>query len=200
MRGFDWVVPCDADEIWYSPFGRVGDVLDAAPADSLFAPAVLYDHMPSALDDPTVENPVERIGWRFVRPGKLPKVACRLVPGLLIGMGNHDAAVQTIIRSDDDARPRLFNGQLVVRHFTWRTPDQYVRKIRNGVAAYAAADLAGDFGNHWRQWADRPDDAIIDWFLAYGWTDDPEARIACEDADERLIFDPAPASSWQSGA
>ena len=32
----------------------------------------------------------------------------------------------------------LVAGGLVIRHFSWRSEEQYLRKIRNGQAAYAA--------------------------------------------------------------
>jgi glycosyltransferase involved in cell wall biosynthesis len=45
--GHDWVVPFDADEVWYSPFGRIADVLDGIGVQWLAAPASLYDHVPA---------------------------------------------------------------------------------------------------------------------------------------------------------
>ncbi len=31
VQGARWVIPADQDERWYSPFGRIGDVLDGRP-------------------------------------------------------------------------------------------------------------------------------------------------------------------------
>lgn len=174
--GHEWVVPCDADEFWYSPHGRIADVLSGLPRTALFARAVLFDHIGTILDEPG--PPVERLAWRFNAPGALPKVACRLTPDLEIGMGNHDAAGFGKVRSDS---PHALDGILVVRHYPWRSPEQFLRKITNGARAYAAApDLSPAFGEHWRAFG-LPDDpgfeeACLSWFWHWGFAGDPRAR------------------------
>src|SRR5690606_4675809 len=46
LGGADWVVPFDADELWYSPDGRtVADVLSAADADVVAAAE--FKHWPT---------------------------------------------------------------------------------------------------------------------------------------------------------
>src|SRR5262245_51477569 len=40
--GAEWVIPFDADEVWYSPFGRISDVLHGQPTSAI-ATADLYD-------------------------------------------------------------------------------------------------------------------------------------------------------------
>ncbi len=74
---------------------------------------------------------------------------------------------------------------LVVRHFSWRSAEQYVRKIRNGEAAYAATDLPFSTGEHWRRWVGKPDEAIVESFFQWFHFDDPRQ-------DDTLIYDPAP--------
>lgn len=181
-QGYGWVVPCDADEVWHANDGRrLGDYLDGVAPDVQIVEAPLYNHLPTAID-PDVENPLRRIGFRQRQHGQLPKVACRLRPDLEIGMGNHSA------RTSGTA---LAAGGLSVRHFTWRTPEQYVRKIRNGYLAYAAAgpELAG-YGGHWKLHGD-PADPTFDERVAahfYEWF-----HSARPYADASLIWDPAPA-------
>ncbi len=179
-RGFDWVIPCDADEVWYAPDGRrVADFLDGLAPDVQIVRAALYNHLPTAAD-PDVPNPIERIGWRKREHGALPKVCARCRPDLRIDMGNHSAST--------DGTAVAVDG-LVIRHYSWRSVDQYVRKIRNGSAAYAASGLPETYGAHWRMWDGKPDEALRDHFGAWFYSTNPLA-------DATLIFDPAPASTW----
>lgn len=72
---------------------------------------------------------------------------------------------------------------LHVRHFSWRTVEQYVRKIRNGELAYAATDLPETTGRHWRAFAGKKDSAVADHFWEWFYFNDPEA-------DDSMMFDP----------
>ena len=91
-RGFDWVIPCDADEMWVAADGRtVGAWLRGVPPDVLLARAALYNYVPTA-EDPADSNPFTRIGWRLAEPAPLGKVACRLRPDLTVEAGNHGAS------------------------------------------------------------------------------------------------------------
>lgn len=177
--GFSWVLPCDADECWYvsaeieRPLSRF---LDGLAPDVHIVWGELYNHIPTALDDAEELNPFKRIGWRKRERGPLGKVACRLHPSLIIQAGNHMASYEgTALRT----------GGLTVRHFSWRTPEAYVRKIRNGFAAYAATDLPFDTGKHWRMWEDHSDENIINHFNTWFYALDPKV-------DSSLIYDPAP--------
>lgn len=168
-EGADWVVPFDADEWWYSPFGRIGDVLEAIPDEWLVASAALYDHVATALD-PAEADPVRRIQYRRPYPADLPKVAARTASDLVIEQGNHGAHYT--------ARPAALAGQLVVRHFSYRSAEQFVSKARNGAAAYAATDLPDDSGAHWRGYgrilAEQGEEACGDVFRRWFWQ--PDAR------------------------
>lgn len=179
-RGFDWVVPCDADEVWYSAFGRVGDILDGASANVGIVEAELYDHVATA-SDPGDGSPIERLGYRRVEPAPLGKVACRLLPGLVIEQGNHGAHYP--------GRVQRLPAALTVRHFPYRSAAQMTRKIRNGAAAYAATDLPPEVGRHWREYGQLLDEhgerAIEEIFHEWFWADDPEADLS-------LVYDPAP--------
>jgi hypothetical protein len=132
--------------------------------------------VPTSLD-PDDPNPARRIGWRLPDPGVLPKVAARTAPDLIIEMGNHAATYP----SDPCA---FAVGGLTIHHYSWRTADQYLRKIRNGSEAYAATDLDAGFGAHWRGMDGATDDAIMAHFDKWFWFDDP--------ADGGLVYDPAP--------
>lgn len=174
--GASWILPFDADEAWYSPFGRIADVLAEHP-DACIAPAAVYDHVATARDP--IGEPMTAMGWRRHQPGPLPKVACRAALPVTIEQGNHGACYP-------QERPE---GLLVVRHFPYRSPAQMVRKARNGAEAYAATDLPEDQGKHWRDYGrlieSQGPEALEDVFRRYFWSPEP-------DADPALIFDPAP--------
>lgn len=182
-RGAEWIVPFDMDEIHYSPFGRIADVLGRIPPQWLVATAELYDHVATAAD-PALEDPVKRIGWRRRERAPLHKVACRWREDLVIEQGNHGARY--------DGGATVMAGQLVIRHFPYRSAEQFVRKARNGAAAYkAATDLPMNLGAHWRGYGaiaeGSGDEACAEIFRTWFWSADPTA-------DEKLIYDPAPAS------
>lgn len=140
--GADWVVPFDSDEIWYSPFGTIKDVLTEIQPQWLAASADMYDHVSSSEDDTTESNPIKRIGWRRREKGMLPKVACRWREDLVIQQGNHAAQYR--------GGTTYQEGLLVIRHFPYRTGEQFCSKARNGAAAYAATNLEETAGAHWR--------------------------------------------------
>lgn len=177
--GYEWVVPCDADEIWYSTHGRVGDLLCAYGDQGYdIVGADLYDHVATG-QDPGIVDPVQRIGWRRREMGGLPKVAVRIKPGLVIEQGNHGAHYPDEVRRADHA--------LVIRHFPYRSVGQMVSKVRNGAAAYAETDLPREQGQHWREYGELlkagGPDAIGDVFRTWFWVRSPHA-------DPQLIFDP----------
>lgn len=169
-HGADWVVPFDADERWYSPFGRIADVLRENSAS--IASAALYDHVATG-DDPAA-GPLDSMFWRRRDPAPLPKVACRPYAPVTIHQGNHGA----------DYGDRV-DGLLVVRHFPYRSAEQMIRKARNGGAAYAATDLPEDQGKHWRDYNRLSDEQLADVFREFFWARRPER-------DPSLIFDPCP--------
>lgn len=171
---FSWVVPCDADELWYGPGGmRVGDYLDSLSPDVQVAEADLYNYLPVCWLPPA--DPFTEIQWRQAAPGALPKIACRLAYGLQILAGNHNARYGS-------SRINRVRG-LTVRHFSWRTPEQYVRKIRNGLEAYAATDLDPAYGAHWRMFEGATNEEIEAHFREWFCKDDP--------VKAELVHDPA---------
>lgn len=189
--GAEMIVPFDADEWWYSPFGRIADVLADVRPQWLIVPAPLFDHVATA-EDPLEGDPVARMGFRRREPNPLPKVACRWREDMTIAQGNHDAHYI--------GRGTRFDQLLVVRHFPYRSVAQLVRKVRNGAAAYRAAgdELPPFMGAHWRQWGDlldqRGEEAIAEIFHGWYWRDRPRADDydPAGEARSALIFDPAP--------
>lgn len=189
--GAEWIVPFDADEWWYSPFGRIADVLADVAPQWLVVPAPLYDHVATA-EDPVDVDPVRRLGFRRREANPLPKVACRWRDDMTIAQGNHDAHYT--------GRASYFDPLLTVRHFPYRSVEQLVRKVRNGAAAYAAGgdSIPEDFGAHWRQWGrlleERGEPAIAELFHDWYWRDRPRDHWITPDNQRQppLIYDPAP--------
>lgn len=192
-HGAEWVVPFDADEVWLPRrCQRIADLLEEMPTWALIAEATLYDHVASGLD-PDLEDPIEQIQWRRPDPAPLPKVACRVIDGLTIEQGNHGASyVHTHV-------PPRVSGLLNIRHFPYRSIEQFVRKIRNGAQAYAATDLPPDVGAHWRQYGEILDahgeDGLAEVFRTWYWRRDPGEEIRIEgEYQPPLIHDPCPVS------
>lgn len=168
--GSRWVIPCDADEIWTASDGRpVADVLRGLPPDVLLVHAEIRNHVPTSADDHADASPLRRMPMRLAEVAPLGKVACRAAGDLTIEQGNHGA------RYDDAPHTMTVRGLLAVHHYSWRSADQYLRKIRNGEAAYAATDLPDEVGAHWRMFAGASDDAIRDHFRR--WFHDPDADL-----------------------
>lgn len=134
-QGADWVVPFDADEVWLSPHGRIGDVLSSIPED--IALATWYDHVTTSQE---AGDPVALRPYRKRLPATWPKVAVRPFLGVSLLQGNHDA----------NYTPARVNA-LEVRHFPYRSAAQMERKVRNGVEASDAAGHPPTVLSHWRE-------------------------------------------------
>lgn len=179
--GAEWVVPFDSDEIWYSPFGTIKEVLGGLQNQWLVATADLYDQVTSNMDNTLESNPVKRIGWRRRDKGMLPKVACRWRDDLVIEQGNHSAGYH--------GGPTRHNGLLVVRHFPYRSTEQFIKKVRDGVAAYKGTNLPESSGAHWKDYGRLLDafgeSALEEVYNTWFHLNNPGAI-------EGVIYDPAP--------
>ena len=166
--GAEWILPCDADELWYCPTGgTLREFFAGASHDIVKASG--WDHVVTDDDDPTVANPFRRVTQRRIRPQKLHKVAFRFHPEAWIDFGNH--AVFN--------HPGTSGGGLCYRHFQYRSFEQMLQKLRQGKEAYDATNLHPTYGAHWREAGALPDDVL--W---QRW------RRLCEEPG--LVDDPAP--------
>lgn len=181
-QGAKWIVPFDADELWVWRGARIRDELVGCRANVILAD--VYDHRPTAID-PAGADPFRSIVWREKNPLGLPKVAFKWEPGAVIHQGNHGV--------DLPGKYLSMNG-LEVRHFPYRSAEQFVRKARNGAAAYKATDLPEHVGAHWRQYGELLDrygeEALQAVFREHFW------RLA--PTEHGLTPDPAPYLRWQS--
>lgn len=164
--GADWVLPFDADEVWYGLTDRsIYEALEACTADVVIAQG--WDHI-ACHDDPP-GHPFEAITWRRRHPQQLPKVAFRPHPDMRVAQGNHMVCHPG----------RTTTGVLAYRHFQYRSFAQMAAKVRNGTAAYQATDLPEAEGAHWRRLAQ-----FTDTELETEWL-----RLCSEPG---LVHDPAP--------
>ena len=177
-QGASWIVPFDADELWIAEH-RIADVLRAEPAT--VATARLTNHYATAID-PDEKDPFRQLVWRTAEPQPLPKVAYRWHRSAVIHQGNHGVT---------HPRP-VYADLLEVRHFPYRSTEQFIRKARNGAAAYAATDLPMSEGSHWRAYGE-----ILDRFGEAGLADVFREHFHYfSPTDAGLVHDPAPYRRW----
>lgn len=185
-----WVVPFDADEFWTAPGSTLRTVLEQTTCPVVAA--TLFDHVATGTDCAHAD-PVTAMGWRRQAPTPMPKVAARYADRLIIDQGNHSVTYA--------GRPAPMAAGPVVHHFPYRSAAQFVRKVRNGAAAYAAAPtVRADFGAHWRQWGailDRDgEDAVTAIFRQWYWRLHPEVPIVIGgDWQPALVWDPCKSPS-----
>lgn len=134
-RGATWVVPFDADEMWFAEDQTVGQFL-AASTDSIVH-AAMFNVYPGATGElcelDLAEQPQGKVAFRASRFA-------------LVGIGNH-----TVLRSGTAGQG------LYLAHFPWRSPVQLMRKVRQGRRALERAMLPVNMGSHWRSLADLSD-------------------------------------------
>lgn len=176
-QGAEWIIPFDADEVW-SARSASGLVEQLGGCNGDVVGAALFDHLATGHDDRAERNPLARMRWRRRDSVPLPKVAVRARPDIVIGQGNHVAHADVPLTIEP-------GFPLMVRHFSNRSVEQFVRKARNGARAYAASILPESMGTHWRQYGTMTDDELAALFCAAMWIEDPES-------DPSLVFDPLP--------
>lgn len=183
-RGATWIVPFDADELWTDHRGRLREVFDQAPDTVTACRAQLYNHFRTSLDDPD-PDPFRSMVWRSLVPAPLPKIAFRYQEGAVIHQGNHGV---------DLPAPNTTDVGIEIRHFMIRSVGQFVSKVRQGAAAYAATTLPEDQGAHWRAWGKLLDGGgpqvlhkVFDQHYCY-----------LSPTDHGLTRDPAPYQRWRS--
>jgi len=179
--GATWVLPFDADEIWYGvdPQSgepcRISDALSQVEDDVRIVRAPGWDHIVSdegcaCRGDPDCKLYLGPFSpFRRPQTQQLAKVAYRASRGAVLHMGNHDVSIK-----GKDAI-----GPLAYRHFQYRSLEQMTRKLRNGRQAYEASDIHPLHGTHWRAGGLKSDDELA-------------AEWAALCATDGLVFDPAP--------
>lgn len=177
-RGADWIVPFDADELWTAPGGLAAFFEERRPQVGVVR-FPNFNHYRTSRDPGG--HPFDAMGWRSAEPLSLPKVAFR-AQRVVVEAGNHGvsgARGDEIVAGPGGGR---------IHHYPYRSVEQFVRKARNGSAAYAATDLPRSTGQHWREWGDvlreHGEAGLRAWFEDAFVYDDPEAS--------GLVYDPPP--------
>ena len=142
--GADWIVPFDADELWFAEHTTVGRHLRSSVASVVRAQ--LHNVFAGPDDDAGEADPFLRMGQIDPEPAPFCKVAFRTGRFVRLEMGNVD-----VIR-----RGRRIDG-LFIAHYPWRSFEHLAGKLRHGRAAMAETRLADEIGEHWRKggaWSD----------------------------------------------
>lgn len=105
--GADWVLAVDADEFWYSPQGKIREVLAAQPDDVGVLVARMFQH--------------HDVEYRELEPKPLGKVAFRARPGVIVADGNHNVA---------NVPGRVEWGVLNLRELQFRSFEHFCRKVK----------------------------------------------------------------------
>lgn len=178
--GADWVWPFDADELFYwGATKKLADVVEHADGD--WIEARLWHHFVTGLDANAGKgNPFTRMRYRSQEQAPIGKVIVKWQNGCTLLAGNHGCTFPAghIVSSERDVQ---------VRHFPYRSEDQFVSKAINGSRAYAATDLPWSTGQHWREYGmiyERGgEEALREVFRAHFVHDLPSAS--------GLVYDPA---------
>lgn len=188
--GATWVLPVDADEIHVCPGGHIATALAALDDDVLVSEAPLYDHVATGADSDDAD-PIQRLTYRRAAQAPLRKVAVRAVEGVTIHQGNHSASFPGV------RHPKTVTDLMCVHHFPYRSVEQFVSKVRNGAAAYAATDLPPEAGAHWRQYGAileaQGEAGIAEIFNTWFYRENPHEELVIHGEQQRaLINDPCP--------
>ena len=148
--GAEWIWPFDADEVWYyGETQRLADIIEHADGDvTPILMSRLWHHFPTALDANAGKgNPFTRMRYRAADEAPLGKVIVKWRPGGIIHAGNHGATLPNVPPGAGTC-----HTDIQVRHFPYRSPEQFVSKAINGSRAYAETDLDWSVGQHWREY------------------------------------------------
>lgn len=172
--GAEWVVGFDADEVW-RPIGggTLRDALGRVPADRQVAWGHVVDHIATPDDPPG--PPVRSMRWREREAKAWRKVCARSYGPLIVGSGQHTASY---------AAEWTDEPVFLVHHFPYRSPEQMLRKVRQGVAATDAdgvPDPQDDPTPHLRELARGTDREIGQRFYAGWWRGRPDPLLYVED-------------------
>jgi glycosyltransferase involved in cell wall biosynthesis len=169
--GAAWIVPFDADELWFATEGSIAETLHALEGDVAVAP--MFDFLPR-VDQELIADPFVEFTRRTVMP-VTRKVAFRAHLMASVSSGNHWVSQPV----------RQVKGKLFIRHYPFLDFEHFLRKARGGTEAIEATDLSAKIGVHWRRWARMHDAAL-----------DEEWRTICE-VDS--VDDPLPQGVFEQG-
>jgi len=161
-QGAELVIPCDSDELFYGLGDRnLGD--EIRDAQGWVWGVKVFMHLSSVEDNQDELNPYKKMVMKQTTPLALNKIIVRFNPKMVIEEGNHGA--------------RLLNGNRIpgdyiaaeMRHFPYRSPEQFVSKVKvTAKAMDATPGYPQDWGVHYRMYNETlkraGEDALKDWF------------------------------------
>jgi len=175
--GGRYIVPFDADEVWYGTNGRtVREAIRQNGRGWIFV-AEMFEHVPT---DGAGANPFERMEYRKREPNPLQKVAAKRKDDLTFIEGAHSA-------NYNGEYPATIRFKLEIRHFPYRSPSQFISKVRNGYNGRKATDLPEDVSPHFRRFGRMLEDGGEEALSEYFWS-----NIYRETSDPELVRDPCP--------
>jgi hypothetical protein len=181
-QGADWIVPFDADELWYVRGTRLAAELRNLPRTFRVARATMFNHFCTALDEDD-PNPFRAMVYRKRELNPMGKVAYRWHADARLEQGSHSVSFPHEMSAFEAT-----SFPLEIRHFPYRSARHMVRKARNGAEAYAATDLPQHVGAHWRQYGALIErfgpEALENVFREHFWFLSP--------TDNGMVLDPAP--------
>jgi hypothetical protein len=166
--GASWIVPFDADELWFGVDGTIKEELHSCGGDA--AVADMYDFLPHP-DVMSSADPYSTMLWRTREP-VIRKVAFRAHLLASVSSGAHLVSQPT----------RRVYGHLRVRHYPYLGFQHFAQKGKQRVEARDRTDLPKNISGHLRRLA-----ALDDTELRDEWR-----RICTED----LVEDPLPPHSF----
>jgi glycosyltransferase involved in cell wall biosynthesis len=155
--GADIIVPIDADEIWYSKVGgkTLGQVLKESDGDIFLADSIDFIPTKNDLDD---ENPIKSMCYRKQNSNSFAAVAFRKYPGSYLEIGNHDVL---------NHRGKRVSGLIGIRHYQYRSFDQFYKKVLNGKKVYDNTTYPNYMGSHWRTLGSQSEQELKQWWDDY---------------------------------
>jgi hypothetical protein len=144
--GADWVIPFDADELWFPRQGApIAAFLRGAAAPIVTAES--YEYLPAR---PAAGATIpERYRFRWPQAERQGKIAFRTNILANVRIGNHSVN-----------RPGAHVPGLEIAHFRYRSFDHIAEKVRHGAKAIEEARLGPGLIRRWRELAKLDDDGL----------------------------------------
>jgi glycosyltransferase involved in cell wall biosynthesis len=158
QMGADYVIPIDADEIWYSLDNdkTLGEAIKTIDADIFVAKSI--DFVPTILDNFNEPNFIKRMVYRKTNSDSFSAVAFNYSEGYELEMGNHN------IRNHPGKRVSNVIG---IRHYQYRSFPQFIKKVKNGKLAYDNTNFPEFMGSHWRKLGSMDEEELKNYWLKY---------------------------------
>ena len=144
-KGADWLIPCDSDEWWYVPGGRIRDMLPDAAGFT----AGVYTFIPQPTDPPGDPFRVHSNRW----PSLLSPYKVAFRADVQVDYSRHEVGAY-------DFAP----VPVVIRHLPYRSLEGAKAKMRHALATLA--NQPQGVATHWRYLGALNDDDFAAWWAS----------------------------------